>query len=390
VNLFKSAGVVIESNGYYLIKNVNGTYDVLGGKIDEHDKTIYDTMIRECYEESDGLINLSDSVFIIKQYVIPEGRYMVYIINHKNYIYDQNQNKNRVFAKVKEGFLEWHTINEIKEIGSNKQERFTGILLNILTMNYDDYNKINPNPNDVALLVPEIYKNIPLDISYHTLNKIYDLHINKHDDLLLLVYKSDMKIWKHNIPQNKHRLLSENRGTIYHYNDNNGEYELVAFGLEKFWRHDDVNNSQVNLIDWNKDFKVQIKYDGFNYKVYYYKGLWHVSTNSSIDCKDVILRNSKLKAMDAFNDCIAAVNFTFDRLNKDYTYVFEMIHPDARLIVPYDKPSLIHLMTRDNSTLKEIEHDIGIPQPICIELKSHNEILKYVDNLSFEECGEKG
>lgn len=378
-NEFKSAGVVLQSESYYMVKkNNNNLYDVLGGKSEPCDNNIFDTILRECFEESDGLIDLNyaNGGQIIKKYIVPDAKYIVFVINHTHYKY----NNKKEFASVTEGILEWLTIEQIIETKS--KERFPGILTNILTEDYDKLQN-NPDNDNSKMLVSTIFKNIPLNISYHTLNKIYDLHINRHNELFLLVYKAEMGIWKHNIPYNKYKLLMENRGTIYHYNDNN-EYMLIAYGLDKFWRHDDVNNTQIHLIDWNKKIKVQMKYDGFNYKVYYFKDQWHVSTNSSISCANIILRNSTMNALCAFNECANEIGFSFDNLNKKYTYVFEMIHPDSRLVVPYKNKMLIHLTTRDNVTLQEIDIDIGVLKPECVDLKSENEILQYVNNLSFE------
>jgi hypothetical protein len=380
MNEFKSAGIIIESNNYYLTKNKDGIYDVLGGKIEKIDNTLFDTAKREAFEESDGKIDLSyDDFNIIKTYVVPEAKYIIYVINSKKYQYSKKE-----FANVKEGKLEWVNINEIKDIAFNEKERFVGILNNIQTMDYNKLLDYDDDKDNSCLIVPKIFRGIPLEVSYHTLNKIYDLHINRHNDMILLVYKAGMNLWKHNIPNNKYKILLENRGTIYHYNNNN-EYELVAFGLEKFWRHDDMINSEVKLIDWKKEFKVQIKYDGFNYKVYYFKDNWYISTNSSIMCDNVILRNSNMNALDAFYQCAKQSGLYFDMLNKNYTYVFELIHPDARLVVPHKEPMLIHIMTRDNKTLKEVDIDIGVKKPVCLNLKSEKEILEYINNLSFED-----
>jgi hypothetical protein len=51
-------------------------------------------------------------------------------------------------------------------------------------------------------------------------------------------------------------------------------------------------------------------------------------------------------------------------LDPTKIYVFEITHPDARIVVPYMEPGITHITTRDKITLKEdLDHDVGIPRP---------------------------
>jgi hypothetical protein len=87
--------------------------------------------------------------------------------------------------------------------------------------------------------------------------------------------------------------------------------------------------------------------------VYWYGGRWRVSTNSSVEASGVILRGSRLDARVAFDDAVRAVGLDMDDLDRTHTHVFELVHPQARLIVPYERPALIYLMSRDMRTLRE-------------------------------------
>jgi hypothetical protein len=378
--LFKSAGIVFEHNGLYLVKCTKGRYDLLGGKVEPFDKSLLCTAIRETYEESDGLFDLRSeehSTVVVRSYVVPDAKYMAFVVR-----LPKSQPTDHM--TVGEGQLEWLDVDQIERIVCDGRERFRGILANIMTIDYLQINQRGQNITADKMLITEIFRSIPLKDAYRTMNRIYDLHINRDDGLILLVYSGNTNQWKHKIPVNKFDVLRENRGTVYHYNEKH-EYELVAFGLEKFWRHDDPLHSEVKKVNWDKPYKVQVKYDGYNYKVYNFNGKWYISTNSSIICDSVVLRNSTMRAMECFNECAEEVGFSSDRLDPDRTYVFEVIHPKARLVVPYKKPMLVHLTTRCRKTLKEIDHDIGIPRPETICLKSEQEILEYVDKLSFEQ-----
>ena len=50
----RAAGILVESDGYRLLRRVRGRYEDVGGKTDAVDKCALDTAVREAVEETDG------------------------------------------------------------------------------------------------------------------------------------------------------------------------------------------------------------------------------------------------------------------------------------------------------------------------------------------------
>jgi len=124
--------------------------------------------------------------------------------------------------------------------------------------------------------------------------------------------------------------------------------------------------------EWDlKDCRVTESTDGSQIKVFYYDkaGYWVVSTTRRIDASRCYFFSNK-SFMEMFSE--AAQNLNWDRLNKSCCYSFVMAHPDNRVVARHDKPSLTHVLTRDMTTLKLVEDDVGIPKssPVGFDTKA--------------------
>jgi hypothetical protein len=60
----------------------------------------------------------------------------------------------------------------------------------------------------------------------------------------------------------------------------------------------------------------------------------------------------------------------FDKLDQDYTYMFELVSPWTQVVVKYPMPHLYHIGTRSNITGTETMADIGVEQPERIRIGS--------------------
>ena len=252
------------------------------------------------------------------------------------------------------------------------------------------------------LLLTRYFKGIDYEISKKILRRYFNVHMRHTGNLVSICYNDSYAIWENTeeIPT-MIEFLSENRGTIYEYKhqSESGEtifnYDVVALPFTKFWQHDEKLSGHQQLI-WNSKTRVTEKYDGHIIKVYYYKreNKWYVSTNSYVDCSEKVLRNSDMSASDAFRECAAASGFDFDKLNKNHVYMFELLHPKCRICIPYEKPQLIHIGTRDMQTLNEIDEEIGIIQPRIYDIKSYDDAVKiantFVDKEGFVITDENG
>lgn len=206
-------------------------------------------------------------------------------------------------------------------------------------------------------------------------------HPNNWKDLLINEYKltinnyNDYHIFSYNIGCDfSNPIVQEARGIIIDIN----ELRVVCKAFDKFFNYQE-SNSAFTKIKWNDNIRIYDKVDGSIIKLYYdykYKKDWVFATNGCIYAE-----NANLPFLDkkSFNYLIHnasnynQINFNF--LNKDYTYVFELVSPVNRIVVKYSYDFLFHLTSFNNITLEEdIDLDIGIRRP-----RRHN-------IYSFEDC----
>lgn len=156
-----------------------------------------------------------------------------------------------------------------------------------------------------------------------------------------------------------------------------------------FYKFGNYGEGYADTIDWSAA-RVQEKVDGSLIKLWNYNGKWKISTNGMIDAKDAQLscNISEYKTFyDLFMKAKENVGLDFDKLNPKYTYMFELISPYNRVVVPYTEISIKHIGTRNLDTLEELNVDIGVPKPKEYSFKSLDECIRVAQELPFNEEG---
>lgn len=203
----------------------------------------------------------------------------------------------------------------------------------------------------------------------------YELTIREKDNLILFMYnqiESDF-----NIP-----LVCECRGIILEKDS----YKVLCYAFNKFWN---AGEGHAAILDWSTA-RVQEKVDGSIIKLWWYNE-WRVSTMSMIDANECTLQNNLDDRYPTFfslfkeaaNNC--ALNI--DELNHNYTYIFELVSPYNRVVVPYNDISIYHTGTRNNLTLEELDLDIGVKKPKSYGFNTEAEVLAMSSALPFSEEG---
>ncbi len=145
--------------------------------------------------------------------------------------------------------------------------------------------------------------------------------------------------------------------------------EVVCWPFRKFGNY---NESYADSIDWSTA-RVLEKVDGSIIKLWFdgARQAWQFSTNATIRAEEASIENcigltfaDVLKRADNYGD------IPYDRLDKQCTYLFELVSPETQVVVRYNTPSLYHLGTRNNRTGVESEVDIGIKKPASYPLDS--------------------
>ena len=195
------------------------------------------------------------------------------------------------------------------------------------------------------------------------LRREYDLRI-KHDGALA--------IFNYNVVANFYDpIVQEARGIII----DTERCEVVSWPFRKFGNH---NEGYADTIDW-QSARVLEKVDGSIIKLWYdyAGGKWQFSTNGTI--------RAELAAVDgrpglSYADVIRRADnygdIPFDRLDRDATYIFELVSPETRVVIDYGVTTLYHLGTRSNITGLERCEDIGIKTPASFPITSLSGCLK--------------
>lgn len=204
------------------------------------------------------------------------------------------------------------------------------------------------------------------------------------------------------------KITTEGKYTMFKYNQLNSDFnnEIVqeCRGLilddkfapvcVPFFKFGNYGESYCPEIDWNTA-SVQEKIDGSLIKVFYDDGDWHVATNGTIDAYKAELQNDARLGIDVpfktFGELfdVAAKNsgLNYDVLDKNCTYMFELVSPYNRVIVPYKEIRIFHLGTRNNTTLEEEEVDICVAKPKRFPIKTLEDCIKAASELPFDEEG---
>lgn len=206
----------------------------------------------------------------------------------------------------------------------------------------------------------------------------YNLDIKFDGEFALLAYNQ--------IASNfSYRIVQECRGIIFHV----PTLTPVCIPFFKFFN---VQEGLASPIDWSTA-KVQEKIDGSITKVWFFDEEWHVSTNGTINADNATLQtpNGEIKTyLDLF---LSAENLPEDflaQLDKRFTYIFEIVSPWNRVVIPYKQTEIYFIGCRNNTTYEEVDPalcDLDIQRPEEYSLKTIDECLAVAEKLPFEKEG---
>lgn len=203
------------------------------------------------------------------------------------------------------------------------------------------------------------------------------------------------------------KIVTEGDYTIFKYNQLNSDFnnkivrECRGLILDNelkpvcvpFFKFGNYGESYCPEIDWNTA-QVQEKIDGSLCKIWHHNGKWRVSTNGMIDAYTAELVNDARLAISPFKTFgelfdVAARNsgLNYDILDKNYTYMFELVSPFNRVIVSYEETRIFHIGARNNTTLEEEDVDIGVAKPKRFHIKTLGDCIEAAKALPFDEEG---
>ena len=211
----------------------------------------------------------------------------------------------------------------------------------------------------------------------------YSIMVRRDEDYILLRYNqlsSDFSL----------PIVRECRGSIFYRNED-GKYECVCRAFDKFGNY---GESYTPEIDWNSAV-VEEKADGSLLKLFHHNGNWHVATNGTIDAYKAEISDTGLTFGELFDEAIRnmTVQDFFKHLDKNMTYMFELVSPKSRVTISYPETRLYYLGCRDITTMREckpyypVMHEAGIIYPKIYPLNTLEGCLAYVKSMTKDEEG---
>jgi len=126
-------------------------------------------------------------------------------------------------------------------------------------------------------------------------------------------------------------------------------------------------------------------------KMYYWEGEWKIATNGTIDAFkcELPFPTDELKTFGEAT--IKAFHnhgwYDFRNLDPANTYIFEIVGPFNRVVVPYNSLDIYHLATKNNQTGEEINYKLGLPTPKKYNLHSLVDCIESAEKLPYSEEG---
>lgn len=157
-------------------------------------------------------------------------------------------------------------------------------------------------------------------------------------------------------------IVQESRGIILDSSDN---WRIVSRPFDKFFN---TGEGHAAKIDWTKAI-VQEKLDGSLMTLYFYDGIWRVSSSGNSSASGIIYNSGmprdeaekyqSYRFSDYFWDCFNKQNLWFP-VNTEHCYMFELTGPLNRVVIPHEKASITLLGARNIVTQKELlAHEVN-------------------------------
>lgn len=182
-----------------------------------------------------------------------------------------------------------------------------------------------------------------------TFAKELNLNIKEYKNIYMLSFNYDADFSNTLIRQANGIILEKNTNKLLHYS-----FPKCYEGLED----DFLEKTIKNEIENSDDFVIELYFDGSMIKLYYYDGVWNVSTS-----KHLLAKENKWTSKKSFDILFKeAIEVTYsteyedflDKLDKNYCYTFLLQHPENHMIVKYDNVPVVYEISRINlETLEE-------------------------------------
>lgn len=187
-----------------------------------------------------------------------------------------------------------------------------------------------------------------------------------------------MVTYDNNISNMNNEFVKLCRGLILEKNTN----KIVCYTFNKGIDADTSSYTCPPELDW-KTTRVEHSIDGTQIRLFYYNNKWNYATTRCIDANKARWFNKK-SFYEMFKDAEYLIDYS--KLDTKCCYSFVLQHPENRIVVKYDKPTLVHVLTRNLETLEEINVNIGVKKPkVYKNFKKYSDVINAANGTDCEE-----
>jgi hypothetical protein len=223
----------------------------------------------------------------------------------------------------------------------------------------------------------------------------YNILIKKEDGFVIFNYNQLSSDFSNEI-------VCEARGIIF----KEGEWEYpVCHAFDKFFNY---GQDYCDELDWSS-VTVSEKIDGSIMKLWCHNDCWHLSTNGLIDAEtapigDVRKENFAQVFWEAlgwrmpggWKDMLSVFTDWFNGLNPECTYIFELVSPYTRVVIPYKTADIYFLGARNNKTNQQYGCDLNtaielgvsmLRRPRLYQLNTLEQVMAAANKLPWDNEG---
>lgn len=143
-------------------------------------------------------------------------------------------------------------------------------------------------------------------------------------------------------------LVQKCRGLIL---DEEDDWAVVSYPYDKFFNSGEGHAAEL---DW-ASARVYEKLDGSICTLYNYKGEWMIATNGSPDASGTLPHNPSSTFRDLFwHTFYHEEKYDLSKFDTNLCYIFELMTPENRVVIPHTSRALVLTGARDLTTLKEV------------------------------------
>ena len=178
----------------------------------------------------------------------------------------------------------------------------------------------------------------------------YNLILRDFGDYTLIKYNQLFSNFKEDMVKEARGLIIKKVGC---------KYTPVCIPFTKFFCVGDPNaKNDLYKLYHRKQWHVEEKIDGSLIKLWYDDDRWHISTSGTIHAKNAPVQ-FEMKDITNYEELFLYASkgkIDWDRLDKHYTYLFELVGLENKVIVPYEVEDVYYLGRRNNYTFYEVPY----------------------------------